>query len=600
LKQIYVTFLLLFTIFITSSLKGQEVTLYEQFNGRYDFTFIGNTLNYSENGTFVFCGIRTEATANLQLQPDDTIEKAYLYWAGSGSGDFNVKLNDVEITAERNSNVIQSSSGLPFFSAFKDVTDQVLTTGNGDYTVSELDVSAILPLYCPNATNFAGWALLIVYKNDSLPLNQLNIYDGLEYIGGGKFDLSIQLTNLNVIDNQDAKIGFIAWEGDSGIAVDETLQINGNQLSNALNPWNNAFNGTNSITNSTELYNMDLDIYNIENNIQIGDETAEIKMTSGQDFVMINAIVTKLNSQLPDATIIIDEVITSCNSRAINIQYTVRNYNATEILPSGTPIAIYCNGEFLAYAETINPIAINESYSDHILVVVPEIYGDTLEITIVVDDLGNGLGIVTEIIETNNTAITSIILHRSPSFNSLEPITICTTGFNRGVFDFSHYEELVKVNPTDTVLFFETIEDALNGANAITNTTHFETITPKEIFITVTNATCGQVVTSFTLLSKKCPPLVYNFISANEDSYNDSFHIVGLKDVFPNHEIHIYNRWGVFLWKGNNTSENWKGEAHYGLRINGKIVPDGTYYYVIYLNDPEYPAPLVGFLYITH
>jgi hypothetical protein len=60
-----------------------------------------------------------------------------------------------------------------------------------------------------------------------------------------------------------------------------------------------AFNGTNSFTGSTSLYNMDLDVYTIQNNINIGDTSAQIQLTSGQDFVMINAIVTKLNSQLP-------------------------------------------------------------------------------------------------------------------------------------------------------------------------------------------------------------------------------------------------------------------------------------------------------------
>jgi hypothetical protein len=43
------------------------------------------------------------------------------------------------------------------------------------------------------------------------------------------------------------------------------------------------------------LYNMDLDVYT-QNNINIGDTSAQIQLTSGQDFVMINAIVTKLNS----------------------------------------------------------------------------------------------------------------------------------------------------------------------------------------------------------------------------------------------------------------------------------------------------------------
>jgi hypothetical protein len=45
-----------------------------------------------------------------------------------------------------------------------------------------------------------------------------------------------------------------------------------------------------------------------KNNIKIGDTSAKIQLTSGQDFVMINSIVTKLNSQLPDATIRIPSI----------------------------------------------------------------------------------------------------------------------------------------------------------------------------------------------------------------------------------------------------------------------------------------------------
>src|SRR5690606_35938471 len=143
--------------------------------------------------------------------------------------------------------------------------------------------------------------IFVVYENDNLPLNQLNLYDGLQLVPNS---IDIELPSLNVIDNIGAKIGFIAWEGDENIANNEVLSINGNILGNPpLNPSNNAFNGTNSVTGATDMYNMDLDIYDIQNLIEIGDESADISLESGQDFVMVNAIITKLNSQLPDATI---------------------------------------------------------------------------------------------------------------------------------------------------------------------------------------------------------------------------------------------------------------------------------------------------------
>jgi hypothetical protein len=96
---------------------------------------------------------------------------------------------------------------------------------------------------------FGGWAIIVVYKNANLPLNQLTVYDGLQYVPD---EINITLNSLNVIDNKDARIGFVAWEGDRFISVNETLRINGNPISNLpLNPVDNAFNGTNSFTGST-------------------------------------------------------------------------------------------------------------------------------------------------------------------------------------------------------------------------------------------------------------------------------------------------------------------------------------------------------------
>ena len=53
---------------------------------------------------------------------------------------------------------------------------------------------------------------------------------------------------------------------------------------------------------------MDIDVYPIENTINVGDISATIQLTSGQDLVMVNNIITVLNSQLPDATVSIDSV----------------------------------------------------------------------------------------------------------------------------------------------------------------------------------------------------------------------------------------------------------------------------------------------------
>jgi len=582
---------------------GQNVALYNQYNGRYDFTFIGNTMNLGENNITIGCEdlLLTTSNATLSLNTNQIVENAYLYWAGSGLGDFDVKLNTIDISAQRTFSNISISSGLPYFSAFADVTNQIVSTGNGTYTLSDLDISQTLinePGYCNNRTNFAGWAIIIVYKDLNLPLNQINIYDGLQSIPNA---LNITLNSLNVIDNNNAQIGFIAWEGDSNLAVNETLKINGNPLSNPpLNPANNAFNGTNSTTGANNLYNMDLDIYNIQNNINIGDSSALIQLTSGQDVVLINAIVTKLNSQLPDASVTIDSITQQCDSREISVAYTISNLNCTNSLPSGTPIALYANGQLIAQTQTTTVIAIDGSETGQIQILIPNNIPDDFNLTIVVDDNGQGNGTVTEILENNNSAVLAVSLWMAPTFNLLEPLIACNEGLTRGHFDFSNYQNMVLANSSDSFVgFYETISDANLQINPIVNSNNYlATSTPKEIFIRIENDHCAAV-TSFVLNTKNCPPIVYNYVSANGDGINDTFFIEGLRDIFVNFELEIYNRWGRLVWTGNNKTNDWDGYTSKGFKLDETISPKGTFYYILNLNDVDYLQPLVGWLYFT-
>lgn len=579
---------------------GQNVSLYSQFNGKYDFLFIGNTMNMGENNITDGCTelLLTSSSATLNLNPTQTIQSAYLYWAGSGTGDFNVQLNATPIAAQRTFSVINASTLLPYFSAFADVTALVTSSGNGSYTLSGLDISQTLldnSGYCDNRTNFAGWALVIVYQDPAVPLNQVNVYDGLQGIPPA---LSINLSNLNVINTAGAEIGFVAWEGDSNLAVAETLSINGSILSNPpLNPANNAFNGTNSFTGSTSLFNMDLDVYNIQNNLTVGNTNALIQMTSGQDVVLMNVVVTKLNSQLPDATVAINNVQQQCDSRVVTVDYTVSNFNSTDPLFVGTPIAMYANGLLVGQAVTATTIPINGSEIKQITLTIPASVPETFTLLFVVDDNGTGNGIRTELNESNNTFEMEITFWHSPEFNSLEPLRACNEGFTRATFDFSGYEDAVKVEHSDTVAFYGSQADAQNETNPITNTGNYSAAsTPMEVFIRIENEHCYSI-TSFMLYSINCPPTIYNYVSGNGDGINDTFTIKGLRDIFVNFELNLYNRWGRLIWTGNNQTPDWDGFANKGQRFDDSDSPYSTYYYILNLNDEGYPEPYSGFLY---
>lgn len=589
--------LLVFILFIFQLTFSQSISLYNQFNGRYDFTFVGNTLNPAENSFQLSPSIFTTSDATLTLASGDVIESAYLYWAGCGTGDFDVKLNGTDITATRTfSNVLVQGNTYNFFSAFADVTTQVQTAGPSVYTLSDLDVTSFLPLHFQNRTNFAGWALIVVYKNPALPLNQLNIYDGMQVVSVFSNFLDVSLDALNVIDNVDAKIGFLAWEGDSGIAVTESLKINGNVISNPpLNPANNAFNSTNSVTNSNALYNMDLDIYNIENNIGVGDTSALIQLSSGQDYVMVNAIVTKLNSQLPDARITFPTPSLSCNVRELEIEYTVTNFNSTADLPANTPITFYADGIVIGTGFTQNIIPIDGSETGTILVTIPASVPLLFNLSAQVDDIGNGTGIINEISESNNSFNMMIQLLASPSFNQPEELFSCNLGLTRAIFDFSSYEESIKIDASHFVTFYESEANAIAEINQISDPTNFEALTtPRAIWVRIENTDGCFSITSFLLKSRNCDPIVYNAVSPNDDGLNDFFYISGLRDIFLNFNLEIYNRWGRLIWTGNQNKPDWNGKAENA--VGNEDAPGGTYYYILYLNDPDYPNPINGYL----
>jgi gliding motility-associated-like protein len=496
-----------YTVF-TFTVIAQPIAQYEQFNGRYDYVAIGNTLNVNENngGT---CTILTQSKATLNLDPGQNVEAAYLFWAGSSAtGDFDVELNGIPLTATDTFTSFFFDTSKPFFGAFIDVTDLVIANGNGDYTFSEMDITGDIAPYCSNGVNFGGWAIIIIYEQASLPFNQVSVYIGFESVYFDNPLLEIQLQNLNVVTTDGAKIGFLAWEGDAQGAVNESLQINGTVISDpSLNPANNPFNSTNSFTGSSQLWNMDLDFYNIENEINVGDTTMDVALTSGQDGVIIHNIVVVLSSELPDATITIDGVDVLCGERYIEVGHTVYNLNSTGSLPSQTPISFYADGVLIGISATINDIPIDGSETNTINLNIPLEVGDSFELKAVVDDLGNGEGVVSETIETNNDFSVNVNLLDNPVAGSASTIIMCdldNDGF--ATFFLPAAEAQVIGNQTNiTLSYYESLSDAEAGINPITNPDAYVNIVSpvQTIFVRLFNNVSGCFITSGFLIEVK-------------------------------------------------------------------------------------------------
>jgi gliding motility-associated-like protein/uncharacterized repeat protein (TIGR01451 family) len=74
--------------------------------------------------------------------------------------------------------------------------------------------------------------------------------------------------------------------------------------------------------------------------------------------------------------------------------------------------------------------------------------------------------------------------------------------------------------------------------------------------------------------------VIYNAFSPNGDQINDFFKIEGL-EKYPRHEVIVFNRWGNRVFRSQNYKSDWDGTW------DGKHLPDGTYFYLIHLEEEK-------------
>lgn len=81
---------------------------------------------------------------------------------------------------------------------------------------------------------------------------------------------------------------------------------------------------------------------------------------------------------------------------------------------------------------------------------------------------------------------------------------------------------------------------------------------------------------------------VPEFFTPNNDGHNDMFVIKHLPQVFPTNKLRLFNRWGELIYEMDNYQNDWVGKANAGMmRMGSDYLPDGTYFYVLELQDAE-------------
>jgi len=176
----------------------------------------------------------------------------------------------------------------------------------------------------------------------------------------------------------------------------------------------------------------------------------------------------------------------------------------------------------------------------------------------------------------------------------------CDLGLDMALFDLTVQNELISSDPNDQISYFTTLENAIANENAISDPEQYENgVDPQTIFVRLENEICFTTA-SFLLTTENCKPIITQGISPNGDTLNDEFIITGLIDVFLDFNLKIYSREGNLIYEGGNDDGLWDGIPNTGLLVQNKVVPVGTYYYVLLLNDPEFPDAFLGYLYVNY
>lgn len=229
----------------------------------------------------------SSSSANLTLPVGATVLFAGLYWGGdSNSGARNTCRFATPTAGYAAITANQLDNAGTDYSAFANVTTRVQAGGNGTYWCADV-------LSSPGSSNVhAGWALVVVYADPAGTLRNLVVLDGYAHVST---TTNVTTTITGFVTPPagivNCRLGVVAYEGDFGY-VGDSFRINGNALSDGLNPGNNFFNSsitrfgaqvTTKNPNYVNQLGFDADLLSVNSVLANSATSATIQLTSSQD-----------------------------------------------------------------------------------------------------------------------------------------------------------------------------------------------------------------------------------------------------------------------------------------------------------------------------
>ncbi len=184
-------------------------------NNNYNMVYV-NQGGAAGNGTL------NASQSVLGIPAVATVKWAGLYWAGDTAV---ATRNTVKFATPRagyrtvTASVLDTASTANKYQGFADVTADVLSGGNGSYTVA--DVQSTIG----SVDRYAGWSLVVVYADASEKPRNLAVFDGLVSVSAAAVNITVSPFTTPPAGAVNARIGVVAYDGDRG-TVGDALKMN--------------------------------------------------------------------------------------------------------------------------------------------------------------------------------------------------------------------------------------------------------------------------------------------------------------------------------------------------------------------------------------
>jgi hypothetical protein len=275
----------------------------------------GGTGTPADNSQFLmgYVDVDSDATtfdsssANLSLPSGATVLWAGLYWAADTSaGTFGAgaptpsSRGQVRFATPGGGYSTVSAAALDTdatsptsYQAFADVTAQVKAAGTGTYRVANVQAGT-------GVNRWAGWGIVVAYRDAGQPLRRLHVYDGLRAVQPAAPTADIALGDFltPASGTVRGRLVLLSWEGDRGLTGDSAT-LGARALSDSLNPANDFFNSTiardgAAVSTRNPAYvnamSLDADELPIDGALGNGTTSSALHLTTGAERYLVGAI----------------------------------------------------------------------------------------------------------------------------------------------------------------------------------------------------------------------------------------------------------------------------------------------------------------------